>query len=868
MKRFAIILLTILLAAAMLAIPASASGESVSVTPSVSGKPGETVYVTVSLNGFQNVASVGVVFNGLNADPAASKWQLQSEGFAVQGISEKDAVFGFDVKKNVSQAALTLAFPIPAEGFSPSYTVNFTIAVKYGDNETYSGSAAAMITVVKPATAITVDQSQIQLKLGDPDKQTAVVTPTVTPADHTDTLTWTSSDPAVATVSNGKITAVGVGQATITVKANDSVQKNCLVTVICDHTSKTPTAEKASTCTIAGNNAYYTCDVCRTVLKADGKTATTVAAETRPLAAHSFAAAWTTDATQHYHLCTVCETAKDQAGEHSFAWVVDKEATTQADGVKHEECFTCKYTRSENTVIPHLHSAKEHAAVAASCSKEGNVQYWTCGHADCSGKYYGDKNCTTVLQTVIVPVDGSNHVHTEVKDAKAPNCYQAGSTGYTWCKDCEKKVKEAETIQATGNHVAASKWSFDGTNHYHACTTAGCPQKLDSTAHAFKWVVDKEATEDTTGVKHEECSCGAKRNENTVIGKLDHKHTGIKHVEAVTATCVKAGNVEYWTCSSSKCAGKFYGDSKCQLELKSVEVPVDNKNHVHTEVKDAAKATCGKAGYTGDTWCKDCKKLVKKGEEIAATGKHTAKGNYLKDNKNHWQECKVCNQVINKTEHAFKWIVDTKPTEGATGLKHEECTTCKQVRNEKTVMDKLSHYPQLVKGTEATCTEDGKAEHYYCGNCGAFYASEEGKIGQPINYADTILKATGHSYGEEWKSDEDNHWQECKCGEVNGLEKHNAELTGVVEASETQEGYTGDTVCSVCGKVLKTGEAVAVLATDPTEAPTTEAPVVETTEAPAQEEEKQSGNGILWIIPVVVVVAAGAFLVIKKRKQA
>lgn len=35
--------------------------------------------------------------------------------------------------------------------------------------------------------------------------------------------------------------------------------------------------------------------------------------------------------------------------------------------------------------------------------------------------------------------------------------------------------------------------------------------------HAYEWVIDKEATATKNGIKHEECSCGLTRNENTII---------------------------------------------------------------------------------------------------------------------------------------------------------------------------------------------------------------------------------------------------------------------------------------------------------------------------------------------------------------
>lgn len=88
------------------------------------------------------------------------------------------------------------------------------------------------------------------------------------------------------------------------------------------------------------------------------------------------------------------------------------------------------------------------------------------------------------------------------------------------CTVC-KKVLETAPIPATGSnhtHSYGTEWKYDGTNHWHECE---CGDKADTTAHSFQWVIDKAATKEVTGIKHEECTvCGAKRSENTVIDKL------------------------------------------------------------------------------------------------------------------------------------------------------------------------------------------------------------------------------------------------------------------------------------------------------------------------------------------------------------
>lgn len=88
------------------------------------------------------------------------------------------------------------------------------------------------------------------------------------------------------------------------------------------------------------------------------------------------------------------------------------------------------------------------------------------------------------------------------------------------CTVC-KKVLETAPIPATGSnhtHSYGTEWKYDGTTHWHECE---CGDKADTAAHSFQWVIDKAATKEATGNKHEECTvCGAKRSENTVIDKL------------------------------------------------------------------------------------------------------------------------------------------------------------------------------------------------------------------------------------------------------------------------------------------------------------------------------------------------------------
>ena len=100
-----------------------------------------------------------------------------------------------------------------------------TITAKAGEK-----SATCKVTVSKkiiPVTSITLDKTSVEMVEGDE----LTLTATVKPDDATDkTVTWTSSAESIATIQDGKVTAIKEGQATITAKAGEK-SATCKVTV-------------------------------------------------------------------------------------------------------------------------------------------------------------------------------------------------------------------------------------------------------------------------------------------------------------------------------------------------------------------------------------------------------------------------------------------------------------------------------------------------------------------------------------------------------------------------------------------------------------------------------------------------------------
>jgi len=83
------------------------------------------------------------------------------------------------------------------------------------------------ITVTSSDPTSMVMQHQLHLGIG----QTHTLSPRLLPSGTSSTLTWYSSNTNVATVSDGKITAKAVGDATITCITENGLREDCEVTV-------------------------------------------------------------------------------------------------------------------------------------------------------------------------------------------------------------------------------------------------------------------------------------------------------------------------------------------------------------------------------------------------------------------------------------------------------------------------------------------------------------------------------------------------------------------------------------------------------------------------------------------------------------
>lgn len=132
--------------------------------------------------------------------------------------------------------------------FTPTVGKDDVFTLKIAANETYTtlqynsgsprfavyGGTQKNVVIYKkiagaevPATAIALDTTTWTAEQYKSTKLTA----TLTPAEATTEVVWTTSDETVATVVNGNVTAVGVGSTTITATVGVGVEAACAFTV-------------------------------------------------------------------------------------------------------------------------------------------------------------------------------------------------------------------------------------------------------------------------------------------------------------------------------------------------------------------------------------------------------------------------------------------------------------------------------------------------------------------------------------------------------------------------------------------------------------------------------------------------------------
>ena len=323
-------------------------------------------------------------------------------------------------------------------------------------------------------------------------------------------------------------------------------------------------------------------------------------------------------------------------------------------------------TTTVKVVVNHVHSYTSKVTKAATCTAAG-VRTYTCKS--------GDRTYTKAI-----PATG----HTkELRNVKTATCAHAGYTGDTYCKKCNKKLATGKTVARKahtwnkGAITTAATCTKKGVKTY-TCTVCKGTRKAAIAATGHRNKVLKNARRATcakagyTGDTY--CKdCNAKLSSGKTIAKKAHTWDAGKVTKK--ATCTVKGTKTY----------------TCKICKATKTSSIAATGHRHTELRNVKKATCGQEGYTGDTYCKDCKAKVSSGKVIAKTPHK--------------------NKIVKFAKES------TCKSEGYTG--DIFCYDCGSLIEEGTVIDKLEHIWDSGKITVQPTAAKTGVRTYTCENCGA-----------------------------------------------------------------------------------------------------------------------------------------------------
>ena len=367
------------------------------------------------------------------------------------------------------------------------------------------------------------------------------------------------------------------------------------------------TAAKAATCTEDGNKEYWTCEHCGKYFLSDDTNPETAKAvelsETVIPASHKLTKVEAKDAT-----CTEDGNIEYWTCEHCKKYFLSDDTNPE----------TAKAVELSKTVISASHKLTKVEAKDATCTEDGNKEYWTCEHC---GKYFlsDDTNPETAKAVeqaeTVIP---ASHKLTKV-EAKTATCTEDGNKAYWTCEHCKKyflsddtnpetakAVEQSETVipashKLTKVEAKAATCTEDGNKAYWTCE------------HCKKYFLSDDTNPETAK---------AVEQAETVI-PASHKLT---KVEAKTATCTEDGNKAYWTCEH--CKKYFLSDDTNPETAKAVEL---SETVIPALVQVATTTTPIKCVYGQDMNKIDLRDYVKNTDVVGEVTVKVATGSTLPD---------------------------------------------------------------------------------------------------------------------------------------------------------------------------------------------------------------------------------------------
>lgn len=542
----------------------------------------------------------------------------------------------------------------------------------------------------------------------------------------------------------------------------------------------------------------------------------------REVAPHPYASTYTTDATNHWLVCEICE---------NIGYIEAHEYDNDCDTT----CNTCAY---ERTVPEHPYNA---------VYSKDSTNHWRvcdeCEKIDYVAEHDYDNACDTACNVCAYTREVGPHIYDNDCDANCNICDAARQVpDHIYDNDCDTTCNECADVREVNPHVYTNTCdttcnvcgkvrtiehkyvlTVDADNHWEECSV--CHDKINEEEHGYDNACDttcdacdyvREITHDyqltNDSDKHwKECSVC-----HDVKDEADHLYTNSCDTECNGCTYEREITHTFESCDDTVC--DVCGDVREALEHTysggcdpdcdvcfsirdslpheyATEYTTDGTSHWYqcsgcNSRKDEAEHDDGKDSDTWYHWSK-CSVCGYEQDDIEL---HDY-SEFGYDDEQHWYKC-VCGAFKDKAEHHWSFV-NTDANEH-----YYECIDC---HNKKDVV--AHNYPdsyEINNDTHSRVCED-------CAyiDIGAHNYPDDYTANNEQHWKDCTVCAYHNVADHEgtWTYDNTDHYYECEvCAKKYDVESHNFQRK--IESEEYRRSDATETtkasyfyICRYCDKV-------------------------------------------------------------------
>ena len=464
-----------------------------------------------------------------------------------------------------------------------------------------------------------------------------------------------------------------------------------------------------------------------------------------------------------------------------------------------------------NLVSYTLHTLKKTEAKTATCTEDGNKEYWTCEHC---GKYFlsDDTNPETAKAVeqseFIIP---ASHKLTKV-EAKDATCTEDGNKEYWTCEHCKKYFLSDDTNPETAKAVELSETITPALKHKNATTRGAskpdgtkpgysgdlyCPDcdKVVEKGYTYwiednlTWKLYEDGTLNISGTGAMK-NYGYSNNQSPVYWNTNVKKVVIE--DGVTSI----GNEAFHLCrnlisitipKTLKSIGNnaFYDCTS----LTSVTIPGNVEsigesafyycdNLTDVTLQDGVKSI-GDAAFI---WCNNLTNIV-------LPNSVTSIGYYAFKDCTSLTSIKIPDSVTSIGNDAFKNCSSLK----SISLSCKSSLKRSNFGEQADLVSYTSHTLTKTEAKAATCTENGNKEYWTCEHCKKYFLSDDTnpETAKAVEQSETVIPASHKLTKVEAKAatctenGNKEYWTCEHCKKYFLSDDTNPETAKAVELSET-----------------------------------------------------------------------------------